>query len=195
MSLLIGWMRRRLTIFEAWPFLQCCAVRSIMATHIISTKRAIYPPHPPTSASLLISYHFEAKKRNKCAVMIFICETQAWVDGEQVRNIIFHLWLWRLWILFFFLPSFLHTSGSTSGRKLFFVWTRGLIMKKCQLEKSPWAAGKGHFDKSHIFTQGATGSTQCEPQSQIIQRQGQSIIKPRLTVVWRRRWRQANRSG
>lgn len=98
---------------------------------------------------------------------------------------------------FFFSPPVPSRKRQYKWAKVFFVcvWTRGLIMKKCQLEKSLWAAGKGHFDKSHIFTQGATRSTQRGPRSQIIQRQGQSIIKLRLTVVWRRRRRQANQSG
>lgn len=168
MSLLIGWTRRRLTIFEAWPFLQCCAMQSIMATHIISTKaRHLSPPPPPLRYWSRII--LRQKKRNKRAVMIFICETQAQVDAEQARIIKFHLWLRLLWIHFYFLPSFRHESSSPSKQNfflvLFFVWTRVLIMKKCQLEKSPWAVAKGHFDKSHIFTQGSTSSTQCEPQS------------------------------
>lgn len=56
MSLLIEWMRRSLTIFEVWPFLQCCMMRSIIAIHIISTKHTIY--FPPL---VLILYHFKAK--------------------------------------------------------------------------------------------------------------------------------------
>lgn len=119
MSLLIGWTRRRLTIFEAWPFLQCCAMQSIMATHIISTKaRHLSPPPPPLRYWSRII--LRQKKRNKRAVMIFICETQAQVDAEQARIIKFHLWLRLLWIHFYFLPSFRHESSSPSKQNFFF---------------------------------------------------------------------------